>query len=144
MCVSAQSLSHVRLFVIPWTVAFQAPLSMGFPRQEYWSGLAFLQGIFSTQGLNPSLLYCRWILYCWATGGALLTHWPPQIPTKLITLSKCRMIHSFPLQCGNFHWKLIVCLEWKLTVCLPLNPSHRDNSTKHAGYLGIKLHWQGG
>ena len=28
-------------FVIPWTVARQAPLSMGFPRQEYWSGLLF-------------------------------------------------------------------------------------------------------
>ena len=31
----AQSLSHVQLSVIPWTVALQAPLSMGFPRQEY-------------------------------------------------------------------------------------------------------------
>ena len=33
--------SRVRLFVIPWTVARQAPLSMGFSRQEYWSGLPF-------------------------------------------------------------------------------------------------------
>ena len=31
--------SHVQLYVTPWTVAHQAPLSMGFPRQEYWSGL---------------------------------------------------------------------------------------------------------
>ena len=31
--------SHVRLFVTSWTVAHQAPLSMGFSRQEYWSGL---------------------------------------------------------------------------------------------------------
>ena len=31
--------SHVRLFATPWTVACQAPLSMGFSRQEYWSGL---------------------------------------------------------------------------------------------------------
>ena len=35
----AKSLSCVRLFVTPWTVAPQAPLSMGFSRQEYWSGL---------------------------------------------------------------------------------------------------------
>ena len=35
------SLSRVRLFVTPWTVACQAPLSMGFSRQEYWSGLPF-------------------------------------------------------------------------------------------------------
>ena len=34
-----KSLSHVRLFVIPWTVAYQASLSMGFSRQEYWSGV---------------------------------------------------------------------------------------------------------
>ena len=34
-----KSLSHVWLFVTPWIVAFQAPLSMGFSRQEYWSGL---------------------------------------------------------------------------------------------------------
>ena len=32
-------LSRVQLFATPWTVAHQAPLSMGFPRQEYWSGL---------------------------------------------------------------------------------------------------------
>ena len=32
--------SHVRLFVTPWTVARQAPLFMGFSRQEYWSGLS--------------------------------------------------------------------------------------------------------
>ena len=37
----AQSLSCVRLFVTPWTVAHQASSSMGFSRQEYWSGLPF-------------------------------------------------------------------------------------------------------
>ena len=39
--VKMKSLSRVHLFVTPWTVAYQAPLSMsmGFPRQEYWSGL---------------------------------------------------------------------------------------------------------
>ena len=36
-----KSLSRVRLFGTPWTVARQAPLSMGFSRQEYWSGLPF-------------------------------------------------------------------------------------------------------
>ena len=34
-------LSRVQLFVTPWTVAYQAPPSMGFSRQEYWSGLPF-------------------------------------------------------------------------------------------------------
>ena len=36
-----KSLSHLRLFVTPWTVAYSAPPSMGLSRQEYWSGLRF-------------------------------------------------------------------------------------------------------
>ena len=39
--VKCWPLGHVWLFVTPWTLAHQAPLSMGFSRQEYWSGLAF-------------------------------------------------------------------------------------------------------
>ena len=37
--VKVKSLSHFRLFVTPWTAAYQAPQSMGFSRQEYWSGV---------------------------------------------------------------------------------------------------------
>ena len=37
--VKGKSLSHVRLFATPWTAAYQAPQSMGFSRQEYWSGV---------------------------------------------------------------------------------------------------------
>ena len=39
--VKVKSLSHVQLFATPWTVAYPAPPSMGFSRQEYWSGLPF-------------------------------------------------------------------------------------------------------
>ena len=39
--VKVKLLSRVRLFVTPWTAAYQAPPSMGFSRQEYWSGLPF-------------------------------------------------------------------------------------------------------
>ena len=38
MCVFGE-LSHIRVFATSWTVACQAPLSMGFPREEYWSGV---------------------------------------------------------------------------------------------------------
>ena len=49
--------SHVRLFQTPWTVARQAPLFMGFSRQEYWSGLSFPSpGDLLTQGSNLCLL----------------------------------------------------------------------------------------
>ena len=37
--VKVKLLSHLRLFVTPWTVAYQAPPSLGFSRQQYWSGL---------------------------------------------------------------------------------------------------------
>ena len=64
--------SSVWLFATPWTIA-QAPLSMGFSRQEHRSGLPCLQEIFLIQGSNPHLLcllHCRQILYHWATGEA--------------------------------------------------------------------------
>ena len=49
-----KSLSHVRLFMTPWTVACQAPLSMGFSRQEYWSGLPFPSpGDLPDPGIEP-------------------------------------------------------------------------------------------
>ena len=74
--VKWKSLSRVQLFVTPWTIQ-----SMDFSRPEYWCGypfpspwtspgqnigvgtLSLLQGIFSTQGLNPCLEHYRWILY---------------------------------------------------------------------------------
>ena len=49
--------SRVRLFAIPWTVAHQAPLSMGFSRQEYWSGLPFPSpGALQDPGIEPMSL----------------------------------------------------------------------------------------
>ena len=41
ICCVVKSLSRVRLFATPWTVAYQAPPSMGFSRQKYWSGVPF-------------------------------------------------------------------------------------------------------
>ena len=50
-----KSLSRVRLFATPWTVARQAPLSMGFSRQEYWSGLPFPSpGDLLDPGIKPT------------------------------------------------------------------------------------------
>ena len=52
--VRAQSLSHVRLCVTPQTIAHQAPLSMGFPRQESWNGLPFPSpGDLPNPGIKP-------------------------------------------------------------------------------------------
>jgi len=49
-----KSLSRVRLFAIPWTVAYHAPPSMGFSKQEYWSGLPFPSpGDLPNPGIEP-------------------------------------------------------------------------------------------
>ena len=63
--VKVKVISRVLLFVNTWTVAHQASPSMGFSRQEYWSGgCHFLpQRIFPTQGWNPGLPHCRQMLY---------------------------------------------------------------------------------
>ena len=72
VCVYAvlSCLSSVRLFATPGTVAPQAPLSMGFSRQEYWSGLPCPSpGILPTQGLIPCLL----CLLHWQVGSFAIT-----------------------------------------------------------------------
>ena len=51
------SVSHVQLFETPWTVAHQAPLSMGFSRQEYWNRLSFSPlGYLLNPGIKPASL----------------------------------------------------------------------------------------
>ena len=51
-----KSLNYVRLFGTPWTVADHTPLSMGFSRQEYWSGLPFPPPDPGIKPTSPSLL----------------------------------------------------------------------------------------
>ena len=56
--VKVKSLSCVRLFATPWTVAYQAPPSMGFPRQEYWSGVplpSLVPNVYLSKIFNISL-----------------------------------------------------------------------------------------
>ena len=57
--VKVKSLSRLRLFTTPWTAAHQAPPSMGFSRQEYWSGLPLPSPVcmFTRQWIKPSFTY---------------------------------------------------------------------------------------
>ena len=65
-CLSASVQAHLLLFhhsvvsnsfVTPWTVVRQAPLSMGFSRQEHWVAIFLFEGVFPTQESNPCLLH---------------------------------------------------------------------------------------
>ena len=63
--INCSLLSHVQLFVTPWTIAFQALSPWDSPGKNTGMGCHFLlQGIFLTQGLNLGLPHCRRILYC--------------------------------------------------------------------------------
>ena len=103
MCVYACSL---RLFVTPWTVDPQAPLSMEFSRQEYGVGChALLQGIFLTLRLNPCFL---WFLHCQAYS-LPLSH--QGSPLKMISLSQ-----SWEFYCSLLYVVRNVMVElWPVT-----------------------------
>ena len=73
-----EKLSYVQLFATPWTVAYQALQSMGFSRQEYWSGLSL-----------PSLIGSLWyilnltyLLFC-------LCYWVPLLLLLLLSRFSC-------------------------------------------------------
>ena len=79
-------LSHVRLFLTLWTVARQAPLSMRFSRQEYWSGLPCpLPGDLPDPGIK------RVSLTSTCTGRQVLYHWH-HLKRPINILSKCLII----------------------------------------------------
>ena len=69
-------LSHIHLFAIPWTVACQSPLFMGFSRQEYWSGLPFLPPWNLPNPGSNSCLLCFFI----ASSSQLSHQESPKIP----------------------------------------------------------------
>ena len=70
--------SHAQLFATPWTVAYQVPTSMGFSRQEYWSGLPFPSpGDLPNPGIEPRSP---------ALQADALTSEPPGKPNRVITM----------------------------------------------------------
>ena len=82
--VKVKSLSRVQLLATRWTAAYKAPPSMGFSRQEYWSGLPFPSPMHESEkwkwsssvvsdsvwphGLQPTRLLCPWDFPCKSTG----------------------------------------------------------------------------
>ena len=109
---------HVQLFVTPWTVAHQAPLCMGFSRQEYWSGLPCPPpGDLPDPGIEPSSLYCP----------AWQVHSLPGVPIKQVwclNFSFKSLLHPQPaslpllpkrLLLLNSHLWLVLTLQRRLS-----------------------------
>ena len=94
-CLSkiSYNLCACALFVTPWTVARQAPLSMGFSRQEYWSGLPCPPpGDLPNPGMEPTSLVSP------ALAGGFFTTAPPQKPTVTILSVKPMTLVSVTLK----------------------------------------------
>ena len=94
----------------------QAPLSMGFSRQEYWSGCrALFQGIFPTQGSNPGLLHCRWILYQLSHQGS---------PRKLEWI-------AYPFSRGTSqprNWTRVSCIAGRFLTSWAIQEAHKKST----------------
>ena len=88
-------LSNVQLFATPWNVAYQAPPSMGFSRQECRVDCHFLlQGIFPTQESNPGLLRCRQTVYHLSHRVANLCEQPKQAMDMERNFTKEELINT--------------------------------------------------
>ena len=112
-------LSHVWLFVIPWTVACQVPLSMEFPRQEYWSGLPFLSpGAVPSSGMEPGSP---------ALQADSLPSEAQESPLFSLQLSLFLALHSI---CGNLQLYIV-----PLIVCF----SHLDGTPWEQGPLSVNF-----
>ena len=99
----AQLLSCVRLLATLWAVVHEAPLSMGFPRQEYWSGLPFLTpGDLLDPGIKPASLVFP------ALVGGFFTTEPPGKPSEIYNI--------YVISCIFFFLKSII-LSTNFSVC---------------------------
>ena len=102
--VKVKSLSHVRLLATPWTAAYQAPPSMGFSRQEYWSGVPL-----------PSLSsYTAFLKY---PNNGLFRHSPLPPPKSTccmeLSLVSCHL-EQFPslFTSLSWHWQFLSSGQW--------------------------------
>ena len=107
-CAHARTLSHVQHFVIPWTVAHQVPLSVGFSWQQYWSGLPFLPpGDLPHSGIEPMFVISPALAIRFFSTSTLGCHFLLQgifqtqgLNLYLLCLLYCR-------------WILYLCVTWE-------------------------------
>ena len=114
--MKVKSLSRVRLLATPWTTAYQAPLSMGFCRQEYWSGVPLP---------SPGSITMNK-----ASGG-------DEIPAEVFQILKddaVKLLHAMWLQIWKtYQWPQ----DWKRAVFIPV--SKKGNARRRSNYSTIVL-----
>ena len=152
-------LSRVQLFIAPWTIAYQAPLSMRFSRQEYWSGLPLPSlADLPNPGIEPRSPTLQ------------ADTLPSEPPGKPHTLSKNKIIFlfcshnfiakvclnelnlNFPFYIGqqeyqSFKWNTHSHTKWQIYHKSPprwlvRNPKHLPKTNHPQWYLNIRTNWQ--
>ena len=138
MCVCCQ-FSCVQLFVMLWNIVLQAPLSMGFSRQEYWSGLSCPPpGVLSGLGIEPTSLMspalAGWFsttsasweapLRMWYSNWTYLYYYKPDLLKihlkknikELFKLKNFKMSHALYMKLGKmvYYYILLLCVYAKL------------------------------
>ena len=118
--VKVKSLSRVQLVVTPWTAAYQAPLSMGFSRQEYWSGVPLPSLEKSPYQHKNKKLPAKWLL--------LLTYF--WMSSKMYILNALNLVHCYPPKI--IHHDLPFLLPFMLNIWRS-HPIHAyfENDTEH-------------
>ena len=159
-CLKVKSLSHVQLFATPWIVAYQASPSMGFSRQEYWSGLPFPspedlpRGQSRVSHIVGRCFYClKWVAQSCPTLCNLMDYSPPVpsvhriLPARILAIPFSR--GSFwsrdqtqvPLHCRQ----ILYCLSYQGSHTLSLRITTESNaklnctSNFSAGRLGSNV-----
>ena len=116
--VKVKLLSHVRLLATPWTTAYQAPLSMGFSRQEYWSGVplpspfscSVVSNSLQPHGLQHARPPCPSPTPRFYSDSCPFSQWcHPTISSSVIPFSSC--LHFFPAS-GYSPWGHRVRHNW--------------------------------
>ena len=123
--------SRVWLCATLWTIACQASLSMGFSRQEYWSGLPCPPpGDCPDPGIEPmflGLLHYSWILYCWATGES--RHGYIDLCMTYLSIL-CAYIYIYNINNTELReYNCWVCALPDHLICISLSGGHKSHHT---------------
>ena len=123
--VQVKLLSHVRLLATTWTAAYQAPPSMGFSRQEYWSGVplpSLFLGTVTAISVSSIASFFAWIIP-WTEG-----------PGKLQSMGLQRVRYNWVTNCNciaSFAW------QWQNFVTVPQSPLLWLHKAENIYYLAL-------
>ena len=140
-CCCCFSLSHVRLFVTPWTVASQAPLFTDFSRPEYWSGFSSVQSnshirLFTTPWTAPRQAPCPWSTPRIYSNSCSLTQDAIQCTISSSVFPFSSHLHSFPalrfFQWVSYSHQVAKVLSFSFSI---------SPSNEYSALISFRMNW---